>query len=145
MTIGRLTGLFFIALVFLVGSLVPASAADSRKVSLTQPALLHGQQIPPGEYRLSWNLDPRRGALQLQLLAGRRVVASAPIHVVLLDDPAPYEAVVFTRNDNGERRLSELRFAGDREAIRVGAAIAKAESGDAAHSEAEAGKGSSTR
>lgn len=105
---------------------VGAFAANKGSMQILDPVNVNGKTLPAGEYSLQW--DGTGQNVQLSILRGKKVVATAPAHVVGLDQSAQAnEALV--KNTDGSRSLSEVRFEGKKYALQIGEAGGMAEAG----------------
>ena len=95
------------------------AAGDSNKGSLqTLTAVtVNGTNLPAGDYSVKW--EGTGSNVQLNILKGKKVVATTPAHVVELGTPSAMDSAVVT-TDNGSRILSEVRFGGKKYALQIG-------------------------
>jgi len=94
---------------------VSAFAKNSRSLKLAYPASLSGTQIAAGQYKLVWDLH---GAdAKVTLMKNKSVVATTRGKWV--DGRTQYrsDAVIYTTGPNGERSITEIRFAGMKQAL----------------------------
>jgi hypothetical protein len=100
--------------------LLASSAFASNKGSLqVREALeVNGQQLAPGEYQLRW--DGTGANVEVSFMQGKKEVAKASAKVVALDKASDYDAAVVDHSD-GKARVSEVRFAGKKYALAIGA------------------------
>ncbi|HTZ98445.1 MAG TPA: hypothetical protein VMB18_18730 [Terriglobales bacterium] len=105
---------------------VGAFAANKGSMQILDPVNVNGKTLPAGEYSLQW--DGTGQNVQVSILRGKKVVATAPAHVVGLDKSSQAnEALV--KNTDGSRSLSEVRFEGKKYALQIGEAGGMAEAG----------------
>jgi len=80
-------------------------------------ASVNGAQLKPGEYKLTW--DGSGPDVQLNILQGKKVVATVPAKVVSLDAAAPNNAAIVQKKDDGSSTLAGARFAGKKFALEL--------------------------
>ncbi len=108
--------------------LLASSAFASNKGSLQvrEPLEVNGQQLAPGDYQLRW--DGTGANVEVSFMQGKKEVAKASAKVVALDKAYAYDSAVVDHSD-GKARVSEVRFAGKKYALAIGA-TEKAEMGE---------------
>jgi hypothetical protein len=74
-----------------------AMAAESTKVTVSQPCTLNGTQIAPGDYKVTW--DVAGGKAQVNITSGKKSVATSEAKVMERETANQYTAVV--RDDSG--------------------------------------------
>lgn len=106
---------------------VGAFAANNKgSMQILDSVNVSGKTLPAGEYSLRW--DGTGQNVQLNILKGKKVVATTPAHVVDLSQSAQAnEALV--KNTDGNRSLSEVRFEGKKYALQIGEAGTMGEAG----------------
>jgi hypothetical protein len=94
--------------------------ASSNKGSLQtmSDVTVNGKALPAGEYSLQW--DGTGANVQLNILKGKKVVATTPARLVDLGQAPRLDAAVITSNGDGSRSLAEVRFAGKKYALQIG-------------------------
>lgn len=94
---------------------VSAFAKNSRSLKLAYPASLSGTQIAAGQYKLVWDLHGPDATVML--MKNKSVVATTRGKWV--DGGTQYrsDAVIYTTGPNGERSITEIRFAGMKQAL----------------------------
>ena len=109
--------------------LLASSAFASNKGSLQVGEALevNGQQLAPGQYQVRW--DGTGANVEVSFMQGKKEVAKASAKVVALDKASAYDSTVVDHSD-GKARVSEIRFAGKKYALAIGA-TEKAEMGEA--------------
>jgi len=105
-----------------------AFAANKGTLQVSDPVTVSGKQLGSGEYTVKW--EGTGPNVELNILRGKNVVATVPARMVDLDRTQNTDATVTVINDSGRKSLSEIRFAGKKYALAIGAESAKAESGD---------------
>ena len=101
--------------------LLASSAFASNKGSLqVQEAFeVNGQQLAPGEYQVRW--DGTGPNVEVSIMQGKKEVAKTTAKVVALDKAYDYDAAVVD-HASGKATVSEVRFAGKKYALAIGAA-----------------------
>ena len=105
----------------LVLSLVVATsalAATSGSMEISSAAMVNGKQLGAGAYQLKW--DGSSPEVQVSILKGRTVVATVPARLIDLKQSPSTNAVVMTKNADGSRSVSEVRFGGKKYALALG-------------------------
>ena len=102
------------------------AASDSHKSSfeISAAAQVNGTTIPAGEYTAKW--EGSGPTVQLSIMQGRKVVATAPAQVVSLDRAASDTQAEVRNGTKGERELTALQFAGKKVSLQLGAESATA-------------------
>ncbi len=95
-----------------------AFAATKASLQLSNPVLLNGTTIKPGDYKLEW--EGTGPNVELSIIQGKNVVAKATAHVVNLETPSAYDAAVTRKNSSGPSTLAGLRFQGKKFALDLG-------------------------
>ncbi|HXM67865.1 MAG TPA: hypothetical protein VN911_14115 [Candidatus Acidoferrum sp.] len=95
-----------------------AFAATKANLQLSNPVLVNGTQLKPGDYKIQW--DGSGPNVELSIIQGKNVVAKVPAHIVELANPAAYDAAVTHKNDSGPNSLAGVRFQGKKMAIELG-------------------------
>jgi hypothetical protein len=100
--------------------LLASSAFASNKGSLQvwESLEVNGQQLAPGQYQLRW--DSTGSNVEVSFMQGKKEVAKASAKVVALDKASDYDSAVVDHSD-GKARVSEIRFAGKKYALAIGA------------------------
>src|SRR4029077_19728405 len=107
-----------------------AFAADSHKSSfeIGAPTQVNGTTLPAGEYTAQW--EGSGPAVQVNILQGKKVVATAPAQVVTLDSKASDTHAEVLNGSKGERELKVLQFAGKKISLQLEAQSAKAQTAE---------------
>ena len=100
--------------------LLASSAFASNKATLqvSEPFAVNGQQLAAGEYQLRW--DGAGSNVEVSFLQGKKEVAKAPATLVALDKAYDDNAAV-VEHANGTATISQVRFAGKKYALAIGA------------------------
>lgn len=97
-------GLFLAALVALAGN---AFASSKGSMELLHPASVGGTQLRAGSYTVQW--DGQGDQVQLQILQGKKTVATTSAHVVKLEHPLRDNSVVVVPDGNSQS-VSRINF-----------------------------------
>jgi len=102
------------------------AANNSHKSSfeISAPTQVNGTTIPAGDYTAQW--EGSGPTVQVSILQGKKVVATAPAQVVTLDSKASDTRTEVLNGTNGERELKALQFAGKKISLQLEAQSAKA-------------------
>jgi hypothetical protein len=95
-----------------------AFAASKGSLNISEPVNVSGTQLAPGSYSVHW--EGAGPNVELKIMRGKQVVASAPARLVELSNSANNDAAVFKSNGDGSRSLSEIRFYGKKQALAIG-------------------------
>ena len=93
-------------------------ASSKGSVSLYDRVVVGSQTLQPGDYSVKW--DGNGPNIQLNIMKGNKVVATAPARLVDVNQPFSDGAAVTTPNADGSRSLTEIRLAGKKLAIELG-------------------------
>ena len=103
-----------------------AFAANKGSLQVGEQISVNGQTLPAGEYSLKW--EGNGPNVELNILQGKKVIATVPARMIDLQQSASQDAAVVRKNDDGSRSLSEIRFSGKKYAFALGAEQAKTDS-----------------
>jgi hypothetical protein len=103
-----------------------AFAANKGSLNLSAPTSIGGQQVDAGEYRVQW--EGNGPSVQVNVMKGKKVVATAPARVVDVNQPTRSDSTVVKSNGNGSRALQQIRFAGKKFVLELGEQSASAAS-----------------
>jgi hypothetical protein len=100
--------------------LVATSAFASNKATLRvqEPFQVNGQQLAPGEYQLRW--DGTGSNVEVSFMQGKKEVVKTSAKVVSLDKAYDYDSAILD-HASGRATVSEVRFAGKKYALALGA------------------------
>jgi len=104
-----------------------AFAANKGALQVSDPVTVSGKQLAAGEYKVTW--EGTGPNVDLNIMQGKKVVATVPARVIDLDQAPNHDAAVTRANGDGSKSLSEIRFYGKKYALAIGSESAKAESG----------------
>jgi len=104
------------------------AANDSHKSSfeISAATQVNGTTIPAGDYTAQW--EGSGPTVQVNIMQGKKVVATAPAQVVTLDSKASDTHAEVLNGANGDRELKALQFAGKKVSLQLGSESAKAQS-----------------
>ena len=103
----------------LILTALPLFARSTREIRIESGTVLEGQPLPTGSYSLSWKPNGRTDEVEVAILDGKKVVASATARFVDRDARSDYDTIVYRRGVTGTHEIVEIRFAGKRQVIRV--------------------------
>ncbi len=108
------------SLVMGLALLLASSAFAATKASLTlqHPTTINGTKLKAGDYKLQW--DGSGPNVEVSIMQGKTVLAKVPAKVVDLSLPAPNNAALVKRNDDGTSTLAGARFEGKKFALELG-------------------------
>jgi len=100
--------------------LLASSAFASNKGSLQVRETLevNGQQLAPGEYQVRW--DGTGANVEVSFMLGKKEIAKTSAKVVALDKAPDFDSAVVD-HASGKATVTEVRFAGKRFALALGA------------------------
>jgi hypothetical protein len=107
-----------LAALLLAASAFAASDTHKGTLQVFDAVQVNGQQLPPGEYDVKW--EGNGPNVQVNIVRGKKVLATAPAHVVDLPDKAASDTSVVNKNDDGSRTLTQIRFGGKKYALSIG-------------------------
>lgn len=85
-----------------------AFAASKASMDLLHPASVGGTQLAAGNYTLQW--DGQGDQVQVQILKGKKTVATVSAHVVKVDHPVRDNSVMVTPNSDGSQTVTRINF-----------------------------------
>lgn len=95
-----------------------AFASNKGTLQVRESVEVNGQQIAPGEYQLRW--EGTGPNVEVSVMQGRKEVAKAWAKVLALDKASDYDAAILD-HASGKATVSEVRFAGKKFALAIGA------------------------
>jgi hypothetical protein len=95
-----------------------AFASNKGTLQVREPLEVAGQQLAPGEYQLRW--DGTGSNVEVSFMQGKNEVAKVPAKVVELNQASEYDAAVVD-HASGKATVSQVRFAGKKYALAIGA------------------------
>jgi hypothetical protein len=104
--------------VLLAASALAGNDAHKGSMQLSESAQVNGSQLVPGEYQVqSEGTGPN---VELSITKGKKVLAKAQARVLALSDKTSNDAVVFIKNTDGSKSVTEIQFAGKKFALALG-------------------------
>jgi hypothetical protein len=118
-----------LGLTLLLATSVFAANTHNNKGSLQlqNSVTVSGKTLPAGDYSVKW--EGTGSNVQVNILQGRKVVASTSARLIDLDQSAGSDSAVLKSNGDGSKALAEIRFGGKKYAIAIGDESASAEMG----------------
>jgi len=113
-TKGLLLGLALL----LATSAFAGSEANKGSLTTMTDVTINGKVVPAGDYSLNW--EGSGPNVQLNILKGKTVVATAPARRVDVDKSSAANAAVVKGNEDGTKSLSEVRLAGKKYVFMLG-------------------------
>lgn len=113
-----------LALAFTTG-VFAANHVHKSSFEISAPTQVNGKQIPAGEYTAKW--EGSGPNVQVSIMKGKDVVATAPAQVVELSQPARDTHAEIKNSSNGDRELTGLQFSGKKYSLELGTESAKAQ------------------
>jgi hypothetical protein len=108
--------ILLVAIVLASGTL--AMGKDQRMLNISQDATLNGTRVSAGEYKVEW-VTHSPGAT-VSFLKGKKVLLTAEGKLVDRGRKYDRNTVIYSTAPDGTRTISEIRFAGQSEAIVFG-------------------------
>jgi len=94
------------------------AASNHGSLQTLSAITVSGKTLPAGDYSVNW--DGTGQNVQMNIMKGKKVVATAPATLVDLSQPASSDAAVIKSNEDGTKSLAEVRFGGKKYALQVG-------------------------
>src|ERR1017187_2392700 len=95
-----------------------AFASNKGTLQVRESFEVNGQQLSAGDYEVRW--DGTGSSVEVTFMKGKKEVAKATAKVVALDKAYGYDSAVVDHT-SGKTTVSELRFAGKKFALAIGA------------------------
>lgn len=96
-----------------------ALAAEKGSMKLFDTTLVNGVQLSPGDYALQWQGTGDK--VQLQILRGKKVVATTPAALVQLKSPASQDLTSTAKDEASHAKmLTQIQFRGKNYALAIG-------------------------
>ena len=111
----KLSAIF--GLVALVALAATPALAGFRDVFITSGTLLNGQEIPQGQYQVSWKKNGTDDQITFLVHKGTRIIATANGKFVEREEKAANDSLIYKPNGNGTKEIIEVRFARKSRAI----------------------------
>jgi hypothetical protein len=94
-----------------------AFAATKGSLQLSNPTVVNGTKLKPGDYKLEW--DGSGPSVELSIKQGKNVIAKVPARVVDLSTASANDAAVTHSNGDGTSSLMGVRFQGKKFALEL--------------------------
>ena len=94
------------------------AASNRGSMELLDPVTVSGKQLPAGEYFVKW--DGSGPNIELNILKGNKVVATAPARLVDLSQKSSSDSAILQQNADGSKSLTEIHFSGKKYALAIG-------------------------
>ena len=95
-----------------------AFASDKGSLQVREAIEVNGQRLAPGEYQVRW--DGTGSNVEVSFMQGKKEVAKTSATVVSLDKAYEHDSAIIERTA-GKPTVSEVRFAGKKYALTIGA------------------------
>ncbi len=105
----------FIAIIVLL--VVSVAFAGDTTVNLTNPTIVNGTKLAPGQYTLHYTIKGKTA--DIKLMQNQKTVAATTGTVIQSKDKAPYDGVVRENNADGTTSLKEIQLANKKEMIQI--------------------------
>jgi hypothetical protein len=95
-----------------------AFASNKGSLHIQEAVELNGQQIPAGDYQIRW--EGTGSNVELSVMQGRKELAKTTATEVQLERASSFDSAIVSHS-NGRASVSEIRFAGKKTALSLGA------------------------
>ncbi|MGH9528367.1 MAG: hypothetical protein ACRD2S_00440 [Terriglobales bacterium] len=92
-----------------------AFASNKSSLRVTTQLSVNGKTLAPGDYSVIW--DGNGPDVQVNFVKGKKVVATAPAHVIDLNNKPANDSAVVKKNEDGSSSLAQIRFGGKKQAL----------------------------
>jgi uncharacterized protein affecting Mg2+/Co2+ transport len=106
-----------LALTVLLALAAFASSPNKGSISFADNVTIGNQTVKAGDYQVKW--DGTGPDVQLNIVKGNKVVASAPAHLVDRSEAFSNDAAITTANGNGTKSLTALELSGKKFTIQI--------------------------
>ncbi len=118
MKFSKMSKMMMLSLALLLATSAFAGDTHKGSVQFFNDVQLNGRQLPAGEYQVKW--EGTGSNVELSILRNNKVLATAPAQLVDLAQKPSANAALINNNADGTRSISEIRFAGKKQALAVG-------------------------
>ena len=118
MKFSTISNTMMLSLALLLATSAFAGDAHKGSVQFFNDVQLNGKQLPAGEYQVKW--EGTGNNVELSILRNNKVLATAPAQLVDLSQKPSSNAALINNNTDGTRSISQIRFAGKKQALEVG-------------------------
>jgi hypothetical protein len=94
------------------------AASNHGSLQTLSDVTISGKTLPAGDYSVNWNGSGQN--VQMNIMKGKKVVATAPATLVDLSQAPSFDAAVIKDNSDGTKSLAEVRFGGKKYALQIG-------------------------
>jgi hypothetical protein len=95
-----------------------AFASNKGTMHIQEAVQVNGQALAPGEYQLRW--EGTGSNVELSFMQGKKQIAKTSAKVIELDKASSFDSAVVDHS-SGKAAVSEVRFAGKKTALTIGA------------------------
>lgn len=82
-----------------------AGTKPSASINLSEPVVISGMHLQPGEYTVRWN--GTGSDMQVQFLRGKKEIVSVPAKVIAQSNPTS-PAITLRSTEDGSKTISEI-------------------------------------
>jgi len=94
------------------------AASNHGSLQTLSDVSVSGKTLPAGNYSVNWEGSGQN--VQLNIMKGKKVVATTPATLVDLSQAPNSDAAVIKNNGDGTKSLAEVRFGGKKYALQIG-------------------------
>lgn len=94
------------------------AASNHGSLQTLSDVTISGKTLPAGNYSVNW--DGSGQNVQLNIMKGKKVLATTPATLVDLSQVPSSDAAVIKNNGDGTKSLAEVRFGGKKYALQIG-------------------------
>ncbi|HXY04687.1 MAG TPA: hypothetical protein VEI49_14030 [Terriglobales bacterium] len=94
------------------------AASNKGSLQTLSDVTVSGTKLPAGEYSLNWEGTGQN--VQLNIMKGKKVVATTPATLMDLSQVPSSDSAVIKDNGDGTKSLAEVRFGGKKYALQIG-------------------------
>ena len=94
------------------------AASNKGSLQTLSDVTISGKTLPAGDYSVNW--DGSGQNVQMNIMKGKKVVATTPATLVDLSQAPSSDAAVVKDNGDGTKSLAEVRFSGKKYALQIG-------------------------
>ena len=100
-----------------VSLLADTAAKESGKITIPDTVQVGSTRLAPGDYKVEWTGTGDN--VQISILSGKKVKATAEGKIVQLPEPANSNAIVTRSAGNNMRALDQIQFNNRKEALQL--------------------------
>jgi hypothetical protein len=94
------------------------AAANKGSLQISDSVTVSGKQLSAGDYSVKW--EGNGPNVELNILQGKKVVATTPARLIDLSQKPDNDAAVVKSNGDGSKSLTEIHFGGKKYALAIG-------------------------